>query len=114
MSEPNGTTNRLDEVARLATALSDRVLNAQFLGHEIPAEQVDALLKAATLLQDLGEPWPTMLTQALLEIADRAQEASSGDEARTAGETDLPPPETEPTVEGGLKGFLARARRRKR
>ncbi len=113
MSETDATRSRLTEAVRLAGALSDRVLNSQLLGQEIPAEQVEALLKAADLFQDLGEPWPTMLTQALHEIADAAQESLPEAEEPSTSESTLAPPPWTSGDEGGIKGFIARARRRK-
>ncbi len=113
MGGTDGTTNRLAEAVRLATALSDCVLNARFLGQEIAAEQVEALVKAAGLFQALGEPWPSMLTQALHEIADVAQDSLPEAEHPFPSEIAFASVSDASGDEGGIKGIIARARRRK-
>lgn len=90
----------LAEVHRLTSALTDRVLHARMMGAEITQQQIQTLAEAAALLQEYGEPWPPMLTQALHELIDANREG------------DAAPATDQPADEGGIKGFLARARRR--
>jgi hypothetical protein len=68
---------QLSEVLRLCTVLSDRALDAKIMGHEMPADQMIALAKAARLLQDHGVEWPPLLTQVLHEARDRADQQAS-------------------------------------
>ncbi|MCJ2093104.1 hypothetical protein MKK67_11430 [Methylobacterium sp. J-072] len=62
---------RLSEVLRLCTVLSDRALDALITGGAVPAEQTIALAKAARLLQDLDVEWPPLLTHVMHELADK-------------------------------------------
>ncbi|MCJ2121013.1 hypothetical protein [Methylobacterium sp. J-077] len=69
MTAEPASPERLFEVLRLCTALSDRALDALITGGVVPAEQTVALAKAARLLQDYGVEWPPLLTHVMHEIA---------------------------------------------
>lgn len=59
------------EVLRLSTALSHHVLNVLLARQPVRHDQTTALIKAAHWLRDNDVPWPSVLTQALHELADR-------------------------------------------
>jgi hypothetical protein len=66
-----GSSERLSALLRLSTALSHQGLNTLLAQEPIPNDQTTALIKAAHLLRDNDLPWPSVLTQALHELADR-------------------------------------------
>lgn len=71
MTAELASPERLSEVLRLCTVLSDRALDALITGGAVPAEQTVALAKAARLLQDHGVEWPPLLTHVMHELADK-------------------------------------------
>lgn len=60
-----GQSAKLGEVARLATLMADRILEAQIMDRPIPQEQFTAFVDAAHLLQEQGVPWPPLVEQIL-------------------------------------------------
>ncbi|WP_110352234.1 hypothetical protein [Methylobacterium sp. B4] len=58
-------SEKLGEVARLATLMADRILEAQIMDRPIPQEQFTAFVDAAHLLQERGVPWPPLVEQIL-------------------------------------------------
>ncbi|SFM92685.1 hypothetical protein [Methylobacterium pseudosasicola] len=86
MTAEPASPERLSEVLRLCTVLSDRALDALITGGAVPADQAVALAKAARLLQDYDVEWPPLLTHVMHELADKdgrsvpepAGEASEG------------------------------------
>lgn len=98
----NGQAGGLAQVQRLATELAARMRYAQIVDRPLPPEQVTALVSAARLLQERGEPWPQIVGEVLRKVADDLAE-----DAR---------PEPEPEAEGnrvvaGLTRFLGAFRR---
>lgn len=92
----------LVQVQRLATELAARMRYAQIVGHSLPPEQVAALVAAARLLQERGEPWPQIVGEVLRQVADDLAEGTR--------------PEPDPDAEGsrivaGLTRFLGAFRR---
>lgn len=84
-----GQSAKLGEVARLATLMADRILEAQITGRQIQPEQFTALVSAAQLLEDHNAPWPPLLEQVLFEAGRRFSEADATHEAadpQTEGE----------------------------
>ncbi|MCJ2120063.1 hypothetical protein MKK65_26410 [Methylobacterium sp. J-001] len=71
MTAEPASPERLSEVLRLCTVLSDRALDALITGGTVPADQAVALAKAARLLQDHGMEWPPLLTHVMHELADK-------------------------------------------
>ena len=77
MTAAEGQPDKLDEVARLATLIADRILEAQITGHQIPPEQFTALVDAARLLQEQDVPWPPLVKQVLYEAGNRFSDAEA-------------------------------------
>ncbi|MDP4005342.1 hypothetical protein [Methylobacterium sp. NEAU K] len=76
--------NKLAEVAGLAAAIADSIIDHQVSGTMIPPEQFRMLVSAARILQDNGVPWPPSVEHVVLAVAKRVEQA----EAATAdGET---------------------------
>lgn len=78
--------SRLSEVSRLATLLSDQVLDAQIMKRPIPDVHVRALLDAALLLEEYGRPLPPLLGQIMHEVGADARADRAGLEARDDAE----------------------------
>ena len=72
MSQLPDRESRLSEVLRLATLLSDQVLDAQIMKRSVPEEQIRSLLEAALLLEEYEYPLPPMLGQIMDEISAAA------------------------------------------
>lgn len=71
-------TTGVIKVRSLATELAARVRHAQIVGRPIAAKQITALVAAARLLQDYGEPWPYVVGEALREFADGLDQTQAG------------------------------------
>ncbi|MCJ2095783.1 hypothetical protein MKK67_25265 [Methylobacterium sp. J-072] len=65
------------EVARLATAIADRILEQNAAGTTIPPEQFTMLVRAARMLLDNGAPWPPSVEIVLMEVARRIGQAEA-------------------------------------
>ena len=79
MTDRFAPAERLSEVARLATLLADRVLEAQIMSRPIPDAQIRALLDAALVLEEHSLPLPPLLMQILHEVdKDPEHEATEG------------------------------------
>lgn len=79
---------RLAQVHRLATELAARVRYAQIVDRAVPPDQIAALVAAARLLQERGEPWPPLVGEVLQRVVEAMEEPSpSGD-----GEPPADPP----------------------
>ncbi|WP_244537041.1 hypothetical protein [Methylobacterium pseudosasicola] len=72
---------KLAEVAGLATALADRILEQHAAGTTIPTNQFHMLVNATRMLQDNGVPWPPSVEHVLMEVAKRAEPAEVGRQA---------------------------------
>ncbi|MCJ2092190.1 hypothetical protein MKK67_06725 [Methylobacterium sp. J-072] len=66
---------KLAEVAGLATALADRILEQHAAGTTIAPNQFHMLVNATRMLQDNGVPWPPSVEHVLMEVAKRAEPA---------------------------------------
>lgn len=106
MSDAVAEPAKLSEVLRLATALSDHVLEAQITKRDIAPDQIAALVRAAGLLQDHGVPWPPLLQQVLHDVVNAMDSRRADAEAKEA-EADDRGPVT------GLTRFLSAFRREK-
>ena len=74
--------NKMAEVAGLAAAIADRILEQHEAGTSIPPEQFRMLVRAARMLLDNDVPWPPSVTFLVMEVARRVEEAkppSTGD-----------------------------------
>lgn len=90
-----GQSDKLCEVARLATLMAERILEAQITGRKIPPEQFTALVDAARLLEEQGLPWPPLVEEVLYEAGKRFSEADATPVAQ----------EPEPEGDGALAGL---------
>ena len=83
MTAANDQPNKLAEVAGLAAAIADRILEQHEAGTSIPPEQFRMLISAARMLFDNGVPWPPSVEYLVMDVAKRAEEdgpASMGDD----------------------------------
>lgn len=85
MNDDELGADRMSEVVQMAGKLADRLLDAQIMRKELPADQVRALVDAAVLLEERGVPWPPMMIQVLQAID---AEFRNGDEAPRGAESD--------------------------
>lgn len=99
-----GQSAKLGEVARLATLMADRILEAQITERQIPQEQFNALVNAAWLLQDHDVPWPPLVEEVLHEAGKRLNRGEA------APETADPEPEDDGAL-AGLTRFFSGFRR---
>jgi len=76
--------DKLVEVARLATAIADRILEQNEAGTTIPPEQFIMMVRAARMLQDNQAPWPPAVEQVLMEVAKRAERVEETPDASPA------------------------------
>jgi hypothetical protein len=83
MSDADAQSSKLDEVARLATALAEQMMASQIVGRSIPAEQLSALTSAARCLTDNHIPWPPLVQEIVHEIAERMESGRPTHEANT-------------------------------
>ena len=72
------------EVARLATAIADRILEQNAAGTTIPPEQFTMLVRAARMLLDNGAPWPPSVELVLMEVAQRIEQAEAAPDVGSA------------------------------
>jgi hypothetical protein len=75
--------NKMAEVAGLAAAIADRILDQHEAGTSIPPEQFRMLVRAARMLLDNDVPWPPSVAYLVMEVARRVEEAkppSKGDD----------------------------------
>jgi hypothetical protein len=83
VTDPAVPPEKLTEVAGLATALADRILEQHAAGTTIAPNQFHMLVNATRMLQDNGVPWPPSVELVLMEVARRAEQAevvSAGDD----------------------------------
>lgn len=90
------------KVYRLANELAARMRYAQIVERPLPQDQVTALVQAARLLQERGEPWPQLVGEVLKQVAD--------DLAAEAEPQEPEEPESNRIV-AGLNRFLGAFRR---
>lgn len=95
MTEVSAQSDKLGEVARLATLMADRILEAQITNRPIPQEQFNALVNAAWLLQDHDVPWPQLVEEVLHEAGRRMNQGETAPEAA----------DPEPEDDGALAGL---------
>ena len=88
MSIPGDEPDKMAEVAGLAGAIADRILDQHEAGATIPPEQFRMLVRAARMLLDNGVPWPPSVEQVVMEVARRLQaiEAPSTELAFSKGD----------------------------
>jgi hypothetical protein len=84
MTGSHAEPDKLAEVARLATAIADRILEQNDAGTTIPLEQFNMLVRAARMLQVNGAPWPPAVEQVLMEVAKRIEQTEAAPVAASA------------------------------
>lgn len=92
----------LAKVHRLATELAARMRYAQIVERPLPPDQVNALVQAARLLQERGEPWPQLVGEVLKQVADDLAEEA---------EPKAPEESESSRIVAGLNRFLGAFRR---
>ncbi len=73
MSEAGDQPNKMAEVAGLAAAIADRILEQQAAGKSIPPEQFRMLVHAARMLLDNGVAWPPSVEHLVMEVGKRVE-----------------------------------------
>ena len=91
---------RLVEIARMATLLTDRLLEDQIMGRQVSEDGILALLKASALLKTYGHPIPPLLGQIVQDFGD----ADASEPPKRLGETEL---EEVPRLARSLRPFQA-------
>lgn len=86
---------RLAQVQRLATELAARVRYAQIVERGVPPEQIAALVEAARLLQERGEPWPPLVGEVLQRVVEEMERSTQAE----------PEPEPKSEVETTVAGL---------
>lgn len=86
MTDADVPPDKLAEIAGLATALADRILDQHVAGTSIQPKQFHMLVKATRMLQDNDVAWPPSVELVLTEIAKRAEEVPRYTEAGTNGD----------------------------
>ncbi|GJE12628.1 hypothetical protein [Methylobacterium longum] len=77
MTEEGDPSNKMFEVAGLAAAIADRILEQHAAATPIPPEQFRMLVRAARMLLDNGVPWPPSVEHVVMEVARRVEEAKA-------------------------------------
>ncbi|MCJ2123145.1 hypothetical protein [Methylobacterium sp. J-077] len=85
MTDADAPPDKLAEVAGLATALADRILDQHVAGTTIQPKQFYMLVQATQVLQDKGVAWPPSVELVLTEIAKRADQAEGAPGDTEAG-----------------------------
>ncbi|MCJ2071277.1 hypothetical protein MKK75_21195 [Methylobacterium sp. J-030] len=65
------------EVAGLAAAIADRILDQHAAGASIPPEQFRMLVRAARMLLDNGVAWPPSVEHVVMEVARRLKDTAA-------------------------------------
>ena len=69
-----GGPDKMAEVAGLAAAIADRILDQHEAGTSIPPEQFRMLVRAARMLLDNDVPWPPSVEHVVMEVARRLED----------------------------------------
>jgi hypothetical protein len=77
MTASGDQPNKMAEVAGLAAAIADRILEQHEAGITIPPEQFTMLVRAARMLLDSGVPWPDSVERVVMEVARRVEDAKA-------------------------------------
>jgi hypothetical protein len=77
MTTPGDQPDKMAEVAGLASAIADRILEQNNAGTSIPPEQFRMLVRAARMLLDNDVPWPPSVEHIIMEVAKRVEEAKA-------------------------------------
>lgn len=83
MTSGSGQSDKMAEVAGLAAAIADRILEQHEAGTSIPPEQFTMLVRAARMLLDNGVQWPPSVEYLVMEVAKRVE----GAEPTTKGDS---------------------------
>ena len=77
MTSGSGQPEKMAEVAGLAAAIADRILQQHEAGTSIPPEQFRMLVRAARILLDNDVAWPQSVEHVVMRVAERLKEAGS-------------------------------------
>ena len=77
MTEAIAQPDKMAEVAGLAAAIADRILEQHEADIAIPPDQFRMLVRAARMLLDNGVPWPPVVERVIMDVAKRVEEAKS-------------------------------------
>ncbi|GJE48693.1 hypothetical protein GOFOIKOB_1725 [Methylobacterium tardum] len=75
MTSGSGQPEKMAEVAGLAAAIADRILQQHEAGTSIPPEQFRMLVRAARMLLDNDVAWPQSVEHVIMRVAERLEEA---------------------------------------
>ncbi|MBE7196518.1 hypothetical protein ACLBX9_07325 [Methylobacterium sp. A49B] len=85
MTRVGDQPDKMTEVAGLAAAIADRILEQHEAAMEIPPEQFRMLVRAARMLLDNDVPWPSSVEQVIMEVAQRVEDAKASASELSAG-----------------------------
>ena len=88
MTDTGDEPDKMAEVAGLAAAIADRILDQHEAGASIPPEQFRMLVRAARMLLDNGVPWPQSVEHVVMEVARRLQNLEAPAAATAPSEGD--------------------------
>jgi hypothetical protein len=88
MTDTGDEPDKMAEVAGLAAAIADRILDQHEAGASIPPEQFRMLVRAARMLLDNGVPWPPSVEHVVMEVARRLQDFEAPATATAPSEGD--------------------------
>lgn len=77
MTEAVAPPDKMVEVAGLAAAIADRILEQHEADTAIPPDQFRMLIRAARMLLDNGVPWPPAVEHVIMEVAKRVEAAKA-------------------------------------
>jgi hypothetical protein len=75
MTTSSDQPDKMAEVAGLASAIADRILEQNEASTSIPPEQFRMLVRAARMLLDNDVLWPPSVEHVIMEVAKRVEEA---------------------------------------
>ena len=67
-------SDKLAEVAGLATAIADHILALNAAGTPIPREQFNMFVSAARMLHDNDVPWSPSVERVVMAVAERLKQ----------------------------------------
>jgi hypothetical protein len=88
MTDTGDEPDKMAEVAGLAAAIADRILDQHEAGASIPPEQFRMLVRAARMLLDNGVPWPPSVEHVVMEVARRLRDFEAPATATAPSEGD--------------------------
>jgi hypothetical protein len=87
VTESGRQPDKMVEVAGLAAAIADRILEQHEAGTSIPPEQFRMLVRAARMLLDNDAPWPPSVEQVVMQVAARLEDAEPAEDTKPVEDT---------------------------